>query len=97
MLLAPRGRKAYFDKNWGDKTFGKAKDKMIKKVHEYWKKHYAQDSVCIEKLCATTDDDDRSPLDMQIGDVSQQLNTHDDAFLNYIHSSITGNVDVLSW
>jgi hypothetical protein len=69
---------------------------MIKNVHEYWQKNYAQSSLSTAKPKAV-DDNDRSPLDMQLGDVSEQPKSHDDPFLNYIYQPPTGSVDVLNW
>jgi len=95
-LLALRGREAYFDKRWSDKTFGRHKEKMINKVHEYWKQNYSQNSLSTTQLRAADNNDDRSPLDLRIGDVSNQPNLYDDPFLNYIHSTPTSKVNVLN-
>lgn len=93
-LLTPRGRKQYFDKRWA--TIPENKDAMIKKVHEYWKQNYAYNSINTAKP-QVFDDDDRSPLNMQLSYISNRLKAFDDPFLNYIHDEPTGNVHVLNW
>lgn len=95
-LLAPRCRKAYFDKNWKDESFNDLKERMIKKVHQYWLDNYAETTTTINKQSATVDDH-RTPLDIQIGDIDERVKVHDDPFLDFISSSTTTTTDVLNW
>ena len=92
-LLAPRGKKAYFDQHWRDASFGK--EKMITTVHKHWKKHYSDKQFSTDKPKVEIAP---SLLDLQMnhsGNTTEK-STHDDVFMGYIHSApVVGNVDLL--
>lgn len=69
---------------------------MIKKVRQYWKKHYNDKLFTVDKPKPVIR---ISPLEIQLGNRSGHSTTthHSDAFMEYIHQPTTGNVDVLNW
>lgn len=92
-LLAPCGRKKYFDRNWTKQET----DSMIKTVHEYWLEFYATRQGTSDKPATLTRDP--TPREIMLGrGTSSMKRLYDDPFINYIHQEPEGNeVDVFNW
>lgn len=91
-LLAPRGRKAYFDRNWTKQET----QSIIKTVHQYWQDHHASRQGTSDKLIPIREP---TPREIMLGrGILSIQKTHDDPFMIYIHrASEQSEAGVLNW